>query len=65
MIYQSLIVQKQDLEAKLAKVTKAIQAMQDVCEHKDEHGRDTFSWKGNHAQYNIYQCTLCGIENKV
>jgi hypothetical protein len=65
MIYQTLIVQKQDLEAKLAKVTKAIQAMQDVCEHKDELGRDTFQWKGNHAQYNIYQCTLCGIENKV
>lgn len=65
MIYQDLIVQKQDLEAKLAQVNKAIQAIQAICKHKDESGRETYDWRGNHAQYNLYQCTQCGHENKV
>lgn len=65
MIYQQLFIQKQDLAHKLQKVEAAIKALQEVCNHTDKHGRDAFTWRGNHAQYNIYQCTQCGHENKV
>lgn len=65
MIYQQLYIRQQDLKAELEKIEKAIKAMQEICSHTDENGRETYDWRGNHAQYNIYQCTQCGHENKV
>lgn len=63
--YIQLKGQKTELEAKLTDVKNAIEAIQKVCTHKTEAGKETYVLKGNDSHYDYYECSQCGREAKI
>lgn len=48
------------LQIRIDKINDAICAMQDVCTHKYEDGRDAFDCIGNDSHKDHYKCSICG-----
>ena len=44
-------------------INNAIEAFQNVCNHKKEDGSDSMEYEGNNSHKNYYKCTICDYEN--
>ena len=55
-------LERQEKEARetLDKISKAIKALQDVCEHKHSDGSDAFVIEGHDSHKDYYKCDICG-----
>lgn len=60
-----LIKKQTDLKTQIAKLGIAIKAIQDVCEHKDEKGQETFKPIGHDSHYRHFECRICFKRIKV
>ena len=59
---KKLLEDKESLMLKVNKVDKAIKALQAVCPHTDEEGKDTKVWYANGHNKDYYRCSLCSEE---
>ena len=61
MNIEQLRSEEQQLNNRLAKIRKAIEAIQDVCTH-EKGGKSTMDYDGHDSHNDYYKCTLCGKE---
>ena len=50
---------------KINKYNNAIEALQDICDHKNEDGTDALECIGNDSHKNHYKCTICGYKKSI
>lgn len=48
----------------LNRITEAINALQNVCDHKNPDGSGAFEYEGNDSHYDYVICSICGKTEK-
>lgn len=64
-VFDDLRGKQKELEKELEKITKAINALKDLCKHTLEDGKDAYEYKGHDSHYDYNECTICGNTTKV
>lgn len=59
---EKFYTQRDLLLERVGKLDKAIEAFQNVCEHKHEDGSDALEHTGNDSHHTWYKCTICGYQ---
>lgn len=62
---KKLIDEKDTLMLKVKKVETAIEALQAVCPHTHEDGKDAKEWYANGHNKDYFRCSLCNEETSV